>query len=63
MPNQSGQVINNSRTENILRNQLDAGVHANQANAGSSVNVQSLHVGKFTAGRSKFKVDTFAGVA
>ena len=63
MPNQSGQVINNSRTNNILRNQLDAGVHANQANAGASLNVQSLHVGKFTAGRSKFKVDTFAGVA
>ena len=62
-PNQSGQIINNSRTNNILRNQLDAGVHANQANAGASLNVQNLHVGKFTAGRSKFKVDTFAGVA
>tara|TARA_R100000963_G_scaffold35034_1_gene31211 strand:- start:10263 stop:14291 length:4029 start_codon:yes stop_codon:yes gene_type:complete len=63
MPNQAGQVINNQRTESILRDQLDGGVDANIANTGSGLQVANLQVGRLTAGKSRIRMDVFGGVA
>ena len=63
MPNQSGQVINNSRTDSILRNSMNSGgLKPQQGNNGQTMFVDRLEVKESTMNRSKIAVDTFAGV-
>ena len=62
MPNQSGQVINNSRTESILRNQLNSSRITAGTGSGQTLVVDTLVANESRMGKSKISVDTFAGV-
>ena len=60
MPSSSGQVINNSRTESIMRQSLDAGP-ATKGGAQELV-VSQLVVGNAKLKNTRMAVDSFAGV-
>jgi len=60
VPNNSGQVINNSRTENIMRQGLNAGP-ATKGGAQDLV-VSQLVVGQAKLKNTRMAVDSFAGV-
>ena len=60
MPSNSGQVINNSRTENIMRQSLNAGP-ATKGGAQELV-VSQLVVGNAKLKNTRMAVDSFAGV-
>ena len=63
IPDSSGQVINNSRTDSILRNSMNSGgLKPQQGNNGQTMFVDRLEVKESTMNRSKIAVDTFAGV-
>ena len=60
MPSNSGQVINNSRTDSIMRQSLDAGP-ATKGGAQELV-VSQLVVGNAKLKNTRMAVDSFAGV-
>ena len=60
MPSSSGQVINNSRTDSIMRQSLDAGP-ATKGGAQELV-VSQLVVGNAKLKNTRMAVDSFAGV-
>tara|TARA_R110002020_G_scaffold9593_3_gene37622 strand:+ start:6412 stop:10350 length:3939 start_codon:yes stop_codon:yes gene_type:complete len=62
IPDSSGQVINNSRTESILRNQLNSGLNSGMKGSGGVISVDSIVANRAAMGKSKISVDTFAGV-
>ena len=62
VPNQSGQVINNSRTDSILANQLNSGRNGAGMGSGGTMYVDKLVSNVSKMGKSKISVDTFAGV-
>ena len=62
VPNQSGQVINNSRTDSILKNQLNSGRNNAGMGSGGTMYVDNLVSNVSKMGKSKISVDTFAGV-
>ena len=62
VPSSSGQVINNSRTESILRNQLSSGRLGAGTGSGGTMVVDTLFARESKMGKSKIAVDTFAGV-
>jgi TP901 family phage tail tape measure protein len=62
MPNQSGQVINNSRTQSILRNSMNGGNLRPSQGSGEVLYVDRLEVRESQMNKSKIAVDTFAGV-
>jgi hypothetical protein len=62
IPSHSGQVINNSRTESILRNQLNSSRITAGAGSALTMVVDTLVANESRMGKSKISVDTFAGV-
>ena len=63
-PNQSGQIINTSRTQNIMRDQLNSGLgRPTQDGGGRVMVVDRMEVRESRMNKTKIAVDTFAGVA
>jgi len=62
MPNQSGQVINNSRTESILRGSMNSGLMRPSSGGGEIIQVERLEVKDAQMNKTRMAVDTFAGV-
>jgi TP901 family phage tail tape measure protein len=61
-PSNSGQIINNSRTGSILRNQLNNSRMGAGMGGGATMMVDTLVANESKMGKSKISVDTFAGV-
>jgi hypothetical protein len=61
-PTNSGQIINNSRTGSILRNQLNNSRMGAGMGGGATMMVDTLVANESKMGKSKISVDTFAGV-
>jgi len=61
-PSSSGQVINNSRTESILKNQMKNSRMNAGTGSGGTMFVDNLVSNVSSMGKSKISVDTFAGV-
>ena len=61
-PTNSGQIINNSRTGSILRNQLNNSRLGAGMGGAATMMVDTLVANESKMGKSKISVDTFAGV-
>ena len=61
-PSNSGQIINNSRTGSILRNQLNNSRLGAGMSGAATMMVDTLVANESKMGKSKISVDTFAGV-
>ena len=57
MPNQSGQVLNNSATNHIMQQSTDSGF----SNAGGGMVVSNLTVESAEMNQSNLNIDSFAG--